>query len=53
MHKFIGTFEKLLINRFGVFPDDNDENRNKIIDTRSDIDIVCDYLWRYKKCKKN
>jgi hypothetical protein len=37
-----------LINRFGVFPDDNDENRNKIIDTRSDIDIVCDYLWRYK-----
>ncbi len=48
VHKFIGTFEKLLINRFGVFPDDNDENRNKIIDTRSDIDTVCDYLWRYK-----
>jgi hypothetical protein len=48
IHRFNGSFESLLVNRFGVVVDDDDKNKNKIVDTRVDIEKVFNYLEHYK-----
>ena len=48
VHRFNGTFEQLLNNRFGVEIDDSDENRNKHINTRNGLAVAHRCLERYK-----
>ena len=47
IHRFNGTFEQLLNNRFGVKIDDSDKNKNKHIDTTHGLAEAHNCLKRY------
>ena len=49
VHRFNGTFEQLLNNRFGVEIDDSDENRNEHINTRNGLAVARKCLEKYKE----
>jgi hypothetical protein len=48
IHRFYGTLEKLLFNRFGITPDGDDDNLDKVIDTTRGTNEIRKYLERYK-----